>query len=105
MKRNANAILLIAGLFVLLVALNFIFFVDKSAAEEDEPGTLVLITPPDVHNPDEEEFNALNKWIEAGGLLIIADRNIDKQIGDAGIHTEHAVAKSPVRILQPTSLT
>jgi len=135
-------------LFVLLVALNFIFFVDKSAAEEDEltadrssyrstpygtlafytlleegrynvtrfekpftelkdhePGTLVLITPPDVHNPDEEEFNALNKWIEAGGLLIIADRNIDKQIGDAGIHTEHAVAKSPVRILQPTSLT
>ena len=148
MKRNANAILLLAGLFVLLVALNFVFFVDKSAAEEDEltadrssysstpygtrafytlleesrydvtrfekpytelkdhePGTLVLITPPDVHNPDEEEFNALDKWIEAGGLLIIVDRNIDKQIGDAGIHTEYAVVKSPVRILQPTPLT
>ena len=148
MKRNTNAILLVAGLFVLLVALNFVFFVDKSAAEEDEltadrssyrstpygtlafytlleesrynvtrfeqpftelkdnePGTLVLITPPDVHNPDEEEFSALNKWIEAGGLLIIADRNIDKQIGDAGIHTEYAVAKSPIRIMQPTPLT
>lgn len=148
MKRNANAVFLIVGLFVLLVALNFVFFVDKSAAEEDEltadrssyrstpygtlafytlleesrynvtrlekpftelkdnePGTLVLITPPDVHNPDEEEFNALNKWIEAGGLLIVADRKIDKQIGDAGIHTEDAVAKSPIRILQPTPLT
>lgn len=148
MKRNANAILLIAGLFVLLVALNFVFFVDKSAAEEDEltgdrssyrstpygtlafytlleesrydvtrfekpftelkdhePGTLVLITPPDVHGPDEEEFNALTKWIEAGGLLIVADRKIDIQIGDAGIHTEYAVGKSPIRIVQPTPLT
>jgi hypothetical protein len=148
LKRNANAILLIAGLFVLLVALNLIFFIDKSAAEEDEltadrssfrstpygtlafytlleessynvtrfekpftelkdgePGTLVLITPPDVHTPDEEEFNALAKWIEAGGVLIIADRYVDKQIGDAGIHTERAVAKTPVRILQPTPLT
>src|SRR6266404_7655897 len=39
--------------------------------KDHEPGTLVLIAPPEVHSPDEEEFNALNKWIEAGGLLII----------------------------------
>jgi hypothetical protein len=148
MKRNASAIILVALLFVLLVGLNFVFFVDRSDAEENEftgdrssyrstpygtlafytlleeshydvtrfekpftelkdhePGTLVMVTPPDMHSPDEEEFAALDKWIEAGGLLIIVDRDINKQIGDAGFHTEYAFAKSPVRILQPTSLT
>jgi len=148
MKRNASAIILVALLFLLLLGLNFVFFVDRSDAEENEftadrssyrstpygtlafytllvesrydvtrfekpftelkdhePGTLVVITPPDVHNPDEEEFAALDKWIEAGGLLIIVDRDINKQIGDAGLHTEYASAKSPIRILQPTSLT
>src|SRR5437588_12271209 len=148
MKRNASAIILVSSLFLLLIGLNFVFFVDRSDAEENElsadrssyrstpygtlafytllaesqydvtrlekpftelkdhePGTLVVITPPDVHNPDEEEFAALDKWIEAGGLLIIVDRDINKQIGDAGIHTEYASAKSPIRILQPSSLT
>src|SRR6185503_19431469 len=106
MRRNAKAILLVAGLFALLVALNFLFFVDTRATDEDEltgdrssyrstpygtrafytlleesnydvirlekpftqlqygqPGTLIVIAPPEAHNPDEEEFTALNKWV------------------------------------------
>jgi Domain of unknown function (DUF4350) len=149
MKRNAKAILLIAGLFLALVALNFVFFVDKRASgEEDEltadrssyrstpygtrafytlleeshydvtrfekpftelkprePGTLLVIAPPDQHNPDTEEFEALNKWVEAGGLLIIIDRDINVSIGDAAVRTEQPDSKSPVYTLQPTVLT
>lgn len=36
MKNNARAILVIGGLFAALVALNFLFFVDRSADEESE---------------------------------------------------------------------
>jgi hypothetical protein len=36
MRRNAKAILLVAALFFVLVALNFLFFVDTRATEEDE---------------------------------------------------------------------
>ena len=36
MKQNMRAVLLIAGLFAALVALNFLFFVEKSAEEESE---------------------------------------------------------------------
>ncbi len=149
MKRNARAILLIVSLFLLVVALNFLFFVDKRATgEEDEqtadrssyrstpygtlawytlleeshynvtrfekpftelkehePGTLLVIAPPDTHNPDKEEFDAVNKWVEAGGLLIIVDREIDVSIGNAAVRTEHAELKSTVHTLQPTPLT
>lgn len=148
MKRNTRAILLIAGLFFVLVALNFIFFVDKQATEEDEltgerssyhstaygtlafytlleesgyqvtrfekpfialkdhdPGTLIIVALPESHQPSEEEFNAVDKWVEAGGLLIIIDRKIKVIIGDAAVHTESAAAESTVRPLQPTPLT
>jgi hypothetical protein len=148
MKRNASAILLIAALFIAIVALNFIFFVDNRATEEDEvsgdrssyratpygtmafytllqesgytverfekpftelknhePGTLIVIAPPETQNPDEDEFKALNKWVEAGGLLIIIDREIHANVGDATVHTEHAESKSAVRPLQPTHFT
>jgi len=149
MKRNAKAILLIAGLFVFVVALNLVFFVDsRGADEEDEvtgdrssyrstpfgtkafftlleergyevarfekpftelknqdPGTLIVIALPPKHNPDEEEFTALNKWVEAGGLLVIVDREIDLNIDDMTVHTERANAKSEVRPLQPTLFT
>lgn len=148
MKRNASAILLIVALFLLLVALNFVFFIDKSGMEEDEltadrssyrstpygtlafysllqesrynvtrfekpftelkaqePGTLFVIAPPDTHSPDQDEFEALNKWVEAGGLLIIIDRDINVSVGDAAMRTEHADSKSSVRVLQPTPLT
>lgn len=148
MKRNAKAILLVAALFVALVGLNFVFFVDTRGTEEDEltgdrssyrstpygtlafytlleesgyrvsrfekpftelkdhdPGSLFVIAPPETHTPDEEEFGALNKWVEAGGLLIIIDRDIDASIGDTTVHTEHAGRKSGVHPLQPTPFT
>lgn len=149
MKRNASAILLIGALFLVLVALNFVFFVDKRATgEEDElqadrssyrstpygtlalytlleeshytvtrfekpftelkdhePGTLLVIAPPDNHSPDEKEFEAVTKWVEAGGLLIVIDREIDVSVGDAAISTEHAQQKSAVHPLQPTPFT
>lgn len=148
MKLNASAILLIAALFLVIVALNFIFFVDNRATEEDEasgdrssyrstpygtmafytllqetgypiehfekpftelkdhePGTLIVITPPETHNPGEDEFGALNRWVEAGGLLIIVDREIHASVGDAAIHTERAESKSAVHPLQPTHFT
>lgn len=149
MKRNASAILLLVSLFLLVVALNFVFFIDQRATgEEDEltadrssyratpygtlalyslleeshynvtrfekrftelkdrePGTLLVIAPPETHNPDQEEFEAVTKWVEAGGLLIIVDRQIDVSIGDAAIHTEQPGLKSNVHTMQPTLLT
>ncbi|MFY9611517.1 MAG: DUF4350 domain-containing protein [Blastocatellia bacterium] len=36
MKNNARAILLVAGLFAVLIALNFLFFVDQTAEQENE---------------------------------------------------------------------
>ena len=148
MRRNANAILLIVGVFLVVVALNFVFFVDSRGTDEDEltgnrssyrstpfgtrafftlleesgykvarfekpftelkdhdPGTLIVIAPPETHNPDEEEFSAVNKWVEAGGLLIIADREINVNFGDATVRTERANAGSVVHPLQPTLFT
>lgn len=149
MKRNASAIILLTSLFLIVVALNFIFFIDKRVTGEEneltadrssyratpygtlalysllkessynvsrfekpftalrdrEPGTLLIVAPPDAHNPDQEEFEALTKWVESGGLLIIIDRQIDVSIGDATAHTEPAEAKSTVHTLQPTLLT
>ena len=148
MKRNANAIILIVALFFVVVALNFLFFADGRATEEDEvtgdrssyrstrfgtrafftlleesgykvarfekrftelkdqdPGTLIVIAPPQAHNPDQEELTALNTWVEAGGLLIIVDREIDVDIGDAGITTEGGIGGSTVHPLQPTVFT
>ena len=148
MKSNAKAILLVAGLFVVFVGLNFLFFVDRRAVEEDEdtgnrssyrstpygtlafytlleegsynvtrferpftelkahePGTLIVIAPPDANGPDEDEFAALSKWVEAGGLLIIIDRDIHLPVGDASANTEPAQSKSAVHPLQPTPFT
>jgi len=148
MKRNASAILLIVVLLLIVVALNFVFFVDRSTIEQDErtgdrssyratpygtlafytlleesrypvarfekpftelkehePGTLLIISPPPSHSPDEAEFEAVGKWVEAGGLLIIIDREIEVPVGEANIHTESAESKSPLRVLQPTTFT
>src|SRR5215470_16561436 len=41
-----------------------------------DPGTLFLIAPPSQYNPSNEEFESLNNWLEAGGLLIIIDREM-----------------------------
>ncbi|HVG20335.1 MAG TPA: DUF4350 domain-containing protein [Blastocatellia bacterium] len=149
MKSNASAILLVVALFAVLVALNFIFFVDTREANEDEKsadrssyrttpygthafyalleesnypvtrlekpftamterdevGTLVIISLPDTNNPDEEEFQSLNKWVESGGLLVIIDREIRLNFGEASATTQPGNPKSGVRPLQPTLYT
>ena len=148
MRRNAKATLLVSGLFVVLVGLNFLFFVDTRATEEDEltgdrssyrstpygtlafytlleesgynvtrfekpftelknhePGTLIVIAPPDAHQPDDEEFIALNNWVEAGGVLIVIDRVIQVPVGDGTANTERAESNTAVRPLQPTLFT
>lgn len=148
MRRNAKAILLVAGLFLVLVGLNFLFFVDTRGADQDEvsgdrssyratpygtlafytlleessynvtrfekpftelkdrdPGTLVVIAPPEIHQPSDDEFSALNKWVDAGGLLIIIDRDIGLPVGDGTAKTEPAASRTPVRSMQPTLLT
>ena len=73
--------------------------------KDHEPATLLVIAPPDVHTPDEVEFTALTKWVEAGGLLIIIDREIRVPVGDASINTELAHSKTTVHPLQPTPFT
>src|SRR5262245_63131577 len=113
MKKNAAAILILFAVFGLLVALNFIFFVDTRSAGEAEwnavrssyrstpygalayytllkergydvgrfeksftqlrdrdPGTLIIISPPESHAATEEELKSLQKWIAAGGYWI-----------------------------------
>jgi hypothetical protein len=138
MKRNAGAILLIFGIFALIVALNFIFFVDTTAAEEDEttgdrssylarpygtlayytlleesgytvtrfekpftelepnnPSTLVVIAPPESYNPNAEELASLTAWVEAGGLLVIIDREIyGIRFGDTTVYTQRAYSNA-----------
>jgi Domain of unknown function (DUF4350) len=71
----------------------------------DEIGTLVVISLPDANNPDEEEFQSLNKWVESGGLLIIIDREIRVTIGEASVNTEPGDPKSTAHPLQPTLYT
>jgi hypothetical protein len=148
MRKNAKAILLVIGLFLLFIGLNFAFFADNRAAEEDEvngdrssyrtttygtrafytlleesqygvsrwekrftelrdhePGTLIVISPPEIYNPDEEEIAAVSDWVESGGLLIIVDREIKLRLGDATIDTETAELRSDIGPLQPTPFT
>jgi hypothetical protein len=148
MKNNARAILLIAGLFAALIALNFLFFVDRTAEQESEfsanrssyrstpygtlafytllkesgfsvsrfekpfselrshePDTLVIISPPEALNPSEEEIGSLEKWVEAGGVAVIIDREIDVTIGGAEINTNSAGLSSTARPIQPTPYT
>jgi hypothetical protein len=149
MKKSTKAILLVGGLFVLLVALNFFFFAGNRQSQENETngnrstfaatpfgtqayysllqesgypvtrlvqpytslkdtseiGTLVIISLPPASNPDAEEISALDKWIQAGGFLIIIDREIELEFpGNIQVHTTPAYISSPVRPVQPTAL-
>jgi hypothetical protein len=150
MKKSTKAGLLMAGLFVLLVALNFFFFAGSRESKEDETttnrstfaatpfgtlayyslleesgypvtrllrpytslkdtseiGTLIIISLPPASNPDEQEIESLNKWVQGGGLLIIIDREIQLEFpGSVQVHTTGAYISSPVRPVQPTPLT
>jgi hypothetical protein len=71
----------------------------------DAIGTLVIISLPEGNNPDEEEFQSLNKWVESGGTLVIIDRDIRVSIGEASVTTQPGDPKSGVRPLQPTLYT
>jgi hypothetical protein len=150
MKKSTKAILLVVGLFVLLVALNFFFFVGRGESGENERtgnrssfaatpygtlayyslleesgrpvtrlvrpytslkdtseiGTLILISLPPASNPDQEEWDSVEKWVQAGGLLIIIDREIELTFpGNLEVHTSPAYISSPVRPWQPTLFT
>jgi len=146
--KKTKAILLVVGLFIFFVALNFLFFVDKRGDEENEvngdrssyrstpygtlafytlleeshydvtrfekpftelrdhePGTLIVIAPPPAHNPEPEEFAAVTRWVEQGGLLLIIDREINLNLGEAAIRTQSGDRNVSIHSLQPTLFT
>jgi hypothetical protein len=116
MKRNANALLILLFVFLLVVGLNFAFFVEERSAEENEekpftelrpgdPGSLLLISLPSTNPINDQESESLNKWIDAGGLLIVIDRDVHLPIGDANVQTESGSGTQNVRVYQPTNLT
>jgi hypothetical protein len=149
MKKSTKAILLVVGLFLLLVVLNFFFAAGSRQSQENETngnrstfaatpfgtlayyslleesgypvtrlvrsynslegpgeiGTLIIISLPPASNPDSGEIDALNRWVQAGGLLIIIDREIELEFpGNIQVHTSPAYISSPVRPVQPTPL-
>ena len=150
MKRSTGAILLVVGLFVLFVALNFIFFVDSKEVEEDEfeanrssykttpygthafyslleesgyqltrferpltdlstrkdIGTLFVISPPPVPGFGKSEMQSLREWTDAGGLLIIVDREINID-WSPGLHAETTYRRGSANAkpVQPTIYT
>jgi uncharacterized protein DUF4350 len=148
MNQSARGILLVVALFAALIALNFLFFIDRTADEENElsgnrssyraslygtlayytllkesgfsvsrfekpftelkahePDTLVIVAPPETLKPGEEELSSLGKWVEAGGIAVIIDREIRVTIGGAVISTENAEPGSNLRPIQPTPYT
>ncbi len=74
-------------------------------AELYKIGTLVVVAPPAAHNPSEEEFARLTEWVEAGGLLIVIDREIDVSFGETSITTSQSTFQSTLAPLQPTLYT
>src|SRR5262249_49373549 len=51
------------------------------------------------------EISAVETWVQAGGLLIIIDREIQLEFpGNIQVRTSPAYTSSPVRPLQPTRL-
>ncbi|HEY7911314.1 MAG TPA: DUF4350 domain-containing protein [Blastocatellia bacterium] len=76
--------------------------------QDSSIGALVVIAPPIENNPGEEEWISLLEWIEAGGLLIIVDREIQVDFGGATARSEPAfglISRGVIRPLQPTQYT
>ncbi|HLG14716.1 MAG TPA: DUF4350 domain-containing protein [Blastocatellia bacterium] len=75
--------------------------------DRKEIGTLVVISPPPLRNPSDEEFNSLSEWVKAGGLLVIIDREITVEVAGVEIKTSYAYAagESGAHALQPTAYT
>jgi hypothetical protein len=70
--------------------------------DRSDIGTLVLISLPPLSNPNEEEFTALNQWVESGKHLIIIDREIAVEIGKMTAETGSSFGESNPQSLQPT---
>lgn len=70
--------------------------------DRSDIGTLVIISLPPLSNPNEEEFAALNEWVESGKQLIIIDREIAVEIGNMTAQTGSEFGESAPRVLQPT---
>jgi hypothetical protein len=148
-KRSTGAILLVVGIFAILVALNFIFFVDRDQLEETEfnanrssykttpygthafytlleesgyevtryerplsdlslrsnIGTLFVVSPPEIPGLTEDDFQSLKKWTEAGGLLILVDREIDIDWSPDLRAKTSPGGPADVRSIQPTIYT
>ncbi len=149
MKKNSGAILLVIAFFLILVALNFFFFVETGAPKEDERtgsrssysstpygtlayytlleengypvirlkvpftdlkkhpeiDTLIMISVPNQSNPEADEYKSLTEWVEAGGRLIIIDREIVLDFDQAQVATQWGGFKTDVRPMQPSLLT
>lgn len=70
--------------------------------ERPDISTLVLVSLPPRRNPSEEEMVALNDWVTAGNHLIIIDRVIEVEFGEAKISTQYQFEQANIRPLQPT---
>ena len=70
--------------------------------ERTDLRTLVIISPPPGTVFQEEEFTALNDWVAQGNLLIIIDREIFVEVGEAKISTARNAEEFQARPLQPT---
>jgi hypothetical protein len=68
-------------------------------------GTLIIVAPPAQYELGDDELASLIEWVEAGGLLIIIDREILVDLGDVKIRTKPVAAESEVKPLQPTLYT
>jgi hypothetical protein len=70
--------------------------------ERAEVTTLVIISPPPTTVFQEDESTALNDWVAQGNLLIIIDREIFVEVGEAKINTAYNTQEFTARPLQPT---
>jgi hypothetical protein len=73
--------------------------------ERGHIGTLIIVAPPAQYGLKNDELASLIDWVEAGGLLIIIDREIFISLGDLKIMTTSAIARSNAKPLQPTPYT
>ena len=110
MKQNARAVLLIAGLFAALIALNFLFFVEKSAEEwlayyrkgNDKPSAppLVVIAPTGPKNL------TLGEIARNGTDFRDLMKDLDRKVGPAPVRNGDLVGILSSRCgLSPDSLS
>jgi hypothetical protein len=64
--------------------------------------TLVIIAPPILSVPDEEELKALSSWVAEGNLLVIIDRQAFINISGAQSRMAYNREEFTTRALQPT---